>query len=137
MKNSKTAVIVLCSIAIFLGASAAGMAEEWSAPPDKAGVQNPVAADASSLAAGGKVYKQECVSCHGAEGKGDGPKAQELEKPVADLNQKKIKAQSDGAFFWKISIGNKPMPSFKKLLSDEERWSVVNYLREIFKKNAQ
>lgn len=105
--------------------------EEWVAPPRKAAIRNPMPRDEKSLALGRKVYESECLPCHGPKGEGDGPKAHELEKKVASLLGKKFSFQSDGALFWKIGIGNKPMPSYKKLLSDEERWSVVNYLRRL------
>ena len=31
--------------------------------------------------------------------------------------------------FWKITEGKKPMPSFEKLTTEDERWHVVNYVR--------
>jgi mono/diheme cytochrome c family protein len=36
---------------------------------------------------GAEMYKTWCASCHGAEGKGDGPVAAALKKPPADLTQ--------------------------------------------------
>jgi mono/diheme cytochrome c family protein len=36
---------------------------------------------------------------------------------------------TDGEIFWKMTEGRKPMPSFKKQLTDEQRWQLVNFLR--------
>ena len=38
---------------------------------------------------------------------------------------------SDGALFWKITQGRPPMTSFRTLLTDDQRWQVVNYIRTL------
>ena len=38
---------------------------------------------------------------------------------------------TDGGIFWKMREGRGAMPSFKKLLTGEERWHLVNYLRAL------
>jgi len=50
-----------------------------------------------------------------------------LEKKPADLSTK-VKAQTDGALFWKISEGRSPMVSWKSL-SETQRWELVNYIK--------
>ncbi len=104
----------------------------WRVSPRKAKIINPIPADDASLALGKKIYQRECLECHGKTGKGDGPEASELEKTVGDFTDPKMLEQSDGAIFWKISTGRRPMPGFKKLLTDEERWHVINYIRLAF-----
>ena len=104
----------------------------WRVSPRKAKIINPIPADDASLALGKKIYQRECLECHGKTGKGDGPEASELEKTVGDFTDPKMREQSDGAIFWKISTGRRPMPGFKKLLTDEERWHVINYIRLAF-----
>lgn len=105
---------------------------DWRISPRKAKRPNPVEATAASIAAGEKIYRKECLECHGKAGKGDGPDAADLEKKVPDITTSEIMGQSDGALYYKITVGRRPMPGFKKLLTDEERWSVVNYLRKRF-----
>src|SRR6266536_165555 len=46
--------------------------------PDAEKMKNPVAADATSLAAGQKLYDKNCASCHGATGKGEDRKSTRL-----------------------------------------------------------
>ncbi|HEX8815060.1 MAG TPA: c-type cytochrome [Terriglobales bacterium] len=41
----------------------------------------------TSAASGAEMYKAYCASCHGAEGKGNGPAASALKVPPADLTQ--------------------------------------------------
>jgi mono/diheme cytochrome c family protein len=103
--------------------------EEWKAPAYKARRKNPIPADDQSVAAGKALYVKNCLSCHGTLGKGDGPAAKDLDKQPGDLSSAKTREQSDGALFWKITQGRKPMPTFEKLLSEEERWHVINYAR--------
>lgn len=103
----------------------------WTVPSSADKVTNPVASDTKSLSAGKTIYTKNCYDCHGKKGKGDGPKSSELDKPVGDFTKENFSKQSDGAIFWKITEGRKPMPSFKKDLPEEQRWQVINYVRTL------
>ena len=108
-----------------------GMAEDWEAPARATRVGNPVAADQKSIAAGKATFQGQCLACHGSMGKGNGPAAIALERPPSDLSMPMMWKHSDGALFWKITEGRRPMPSFEKLLTADERWQVVNYIRTL------
>ena len=110
-------------------ALAAEPSTEWRVPAWRAKQQNPMPSDERSRVIGRALYRRECLSCHGATGKGDGPAAGELERSAGNLSSRATLRQRDGELFWKTTIGRTPMPSFKTLLTDEERWHVVNYLR--------
>lgn len=105
--------------------------EAWTAPPRAAKKVNPVAPDAKSIEWGKRLFERDCVSCHGSKGLGDGPKAGELERKPTSFGDASVWEQSDGAFFWKITEGKPPMPSEKTLMSEEERWHVINYMRTL------
>jgi mono/diheme cytochrome c family protein len=105
--------------------------EEWKAPARAARKKNPVSADDSSIAAGKVLYTQHCLPCHGPAGKGDGPAAKDLNPKPHDLGDKKVVDQTDGALFWKLTEGRKPMPTFEKLIDENGRWQVVNYVRTL------
>jgi mono/diheme cytochrome c family protein len=49
----------------------------------------------------------------------------------ADLTDPRLRNETEGELFWKITKGRRPMPSFRNKLSDEERWEVVLYLRTL------
>ena len=101
----------------------------WRVSPRKAKIQNPVLADASSLATGKNLYLRECQQCHGATGKGDGPAAAALGNRVANLRRPEMLQQSDGAIYTKIRTGRTPMPGFKSRLEKEEIWHLINFIR--------
>ena len=103
----------------------------WTAPPAAEKVTNPVASDANSLSAGKSIYKKSCIDCHGAKGKGDGPKSADLDKNPQDFTKAEFQKQTDGVLFWKINEGRKPMPSFKNELTKDQRWQVINYIRSL------
>ena len=101
----------------------------WPAPKEAIDRQNPVTATLHSQALGNSLYKKNCLSCHGPTGKGDGPMAAELPVKPSDFTDTHMMGEmSEGEIFWKMSEGRGPMPSFKKLLNEEERWHLVNYL---------
>lgn len=124
----KHALIVLSAASAVAGLAIAAT-EEWKAPARAAAKKNPVAADAASIGRGKSVYTAECASCHGNTGKGDGPSAKDLEKHPGDMT--KLGGQSDGALFWKITEGKKPMASFATKLTEQQRWDVINYMRTL------
>lgn len=133
MPNRPSSRLVLG--ALFILASAATLsaqASDWAAPARAAKRANPVAPSAQTMAAGKAVYLKSCASCHGQSGDGNGPKAKDLDKhPESFL--KGFSGQSDGALFWKITEGKKPMPSFETDLSPTQVWQVVTYIRAFAK----
>lgn len=141
--NRKTSLLIAVlaigglAIAAALAQEAGKSGDEWVAPSRAARKKNPIEASEASLAQGKVVYVKECASCHGDKGKGDGPAVKDLEKKPGDLTSSKTQEQSDGALFWKITEGNKPMASYEKTLSEEDRWHVINYLRTLAPKPSK
>lgn len=97
---------------------------KWVAPAWADTLDNPVAGEAKATVAAKKIYANTCAICHGNKGKGNGIAG-------ANLVSKEIQKQSDGAIYWKMTTGNPPMASYKEKLSDEQRWELVNYIREL------
>jgi copper transport protein len=94
---------------------------------------NPIPPNQSSIAQGEAIYRVQCIACHGPSGRGDGPVGLTLNPPPADLylhTQPGI--HPDGRLYEWITFGfadNQVMPRFRQILTDEERWHVVNYIR--------
>jgi mono/diheme cytochrome c family protein len=107
-------------------------AKEWRVSPRKAKILNPILAEESSIALGTKLYLQECQECHGETGRGDGPEAADLDKSARDFTNEDMWGQADGAIYWKIRTGRRPMPGFKNLLSADEIWHLTNFMRNRF-----
>jgi mono/diheme cytochrome c family protein len=104
---------------------------QWNAPAAEARKKNPVAPNEPSIAAGQKIYLKRCVACHGKTGNGDGPDAADLGIHPAKLSDPAVREETDGALFWKITVGKKPMPNYGTRLSPSDRWNVINYLRSL------
>ena len=112
-------------------AAADSMAQKWLTPAPSAAKKNPIAPTQNSIAAGQKIYSKTCVMCHGKSGDADGPAVIELNIHPAKLSDPQLTTESDGALFWKITTGKKPMPAYGKRLSETDRWNLVNYIRTI------
>jgi mono/diheme cytochrome c family protein len=125
---------VVVVLTAFLGLSLVTASEKWTAPAAEAQKKNPVPVNDSSLAAGQKIYLKRCAECHGKTGNGDGPDAADLGIHPAKLSDPTIQGETDGALFWKITVGKKPMPNYATRLSATDRWNVVNYLRTLRRK---
>ena len=94
---------------------------------------NPVERTAASIARGEALFGQHCISCHGDTGAGDGPLADTLPAPPANFTVH-VPFHPDGVLYAWISDGIRGtgMPAWSPLLSDQERWDLVNFLRERF-----
>lgn len=89
------------------------------------------------------LYRDNCMHCHGVDGRGTGPLAKSLEHPPADLTNHFHTAAGEGDqyLFWRISEGGavepfvsmkSAMPAFKSSLSEEQRWSILSYIHQVF-----
>jgi len=130
MSVSLIAVAALCLLSVSHAADPAPSAK-WVAPAAQTQKTNPVAANPASIDAGRKIYLQRCAKCHGEKGTGDGPDAKELNLHPAKFNDSSIHDESDGALYWKITVGKKGMPDFGKRLSPNDRWNVINFVRTL------
>lgn len=127
------AIVAIVASAAVLSALQAQAQSEWVVPERRAKRPNPVPTHAAAVTRGREAYRRECKSCHGLAGLGDGPKAAELDSKVPDITSAKVQEQTDGALFWKITEGRGDMPNTKTALSEEERWTLVHYLRSLAK----
>lgn len=82
------------------------------------------------LALGEDVYVENCASCHGESGQGDGPQAAQLSAVPTDFTEQQVMARlSAEMMFETISNGiGGLMPGFSQL-DQAERWALTSYLR--------
>jgi putative copper export protein len=98
---------------------------------------NPIAASAQSIAAGQQLYQQNCSRCHGINGDGKGPDAASLPVAPADFRVH-IPYHTDELLFHFITNGiGTIMPAWGTVLSDDDRWNILNYLHYAFGQNGQ
>lgn len=88
----------------------------------------------ANVAAGRMVYMKRCWTCHGDAGQGEGPDAVDFVPPAADFTVDPFDAMPDYELMWKVSegIGNTAMPIWRLLLSEEDRWNAIAYIRATF-----
>ena len=115
-----------------MGMGPGGMSERHHAqiPAEYAGMASPEITD-DILANGAKLYEENCASCHGDTGMGDGPAAPSLSPapaPVAHTSQ----MLGDAYLYWRTNEGGadfgSPMPAWKDVLTENEIWSVIAYI---------
>ena len=78
---------------------------------------------------GETIYAEKCAPCHGALGRGDGPRAAQLPAPVPAIGTLAVSRQAAPAeWFRVVTEGNleRYMPPFNSL-SDRQRWDVIAY----------
>jgi len=98
------------------------------------GQANPIPPNQASIEAGHALFTTNCVPCHGTTGKGDGPVGLTLNPRPADLTQHTLPGvHPDSQLFDWITNGfpGSQMPAFKTVLSDTDRWNLVNYIRTL------
>jgi mono/diheme cytochrome c family protein len=96
--------------------------------------KNPMRGDASTVADGKVAFSHYCAACHGLDAQNTGvPFADRMSPPVPSLASTSVQEYSDGQLKWIIDNGISPsgMPGSKGILSDEEIWSIVVYLRHL------
>lgn len=105
--------------------------DDWKVPSRAAQKKNPLAGDAQEIAVGQDLYLHECAPCHGDTGRGNGVAAPHLDPKPRDFTETRVAKESDGALFWKIGEGHRPMPGFNQTISEDGRWHIVSYLRTL------
>ncbi len=97
---------------------------------------NPVPATAASIKTGRTLFRIYCAACHGFDGKASSPVSPKI--GAIDLTMDYVqKDLTEGWIFGTITFGSAIMPAYGKPgegggandLSVEERWHVVNYVR--------
>ena len=124
---------ILFSLLLFGFMGANFQQDRWLAPEDAKAIKNPVPKKAheDSAKKGKRIFKTRCMICHGATGVGNGPGGKALNPKPQDLTSPMVQKQTDGEIFWKVSNGRNAMIKWGPILSESERWDVVNYVRTL------
>jgi mono/diheme cytochrome c family protein len=131
-KNVSLLIVSFIAFALFAFKPKVLVQDPWPVPDAYKNKVNPLKGDAASVATGKALYSQHCKSCHGTKGKGDGPKAAQLDTESGDFTKATFQAQPDGSIYYKTEKGRKDMPSYKTKIPDaNDLWAVVNYLRTL------
>ncbi len=99
-------------------------------------MRNPKAGDFTpeTLEVGKTRYEVYCGVCHGMSGQSDTVVAGKLSVKPPTIFSDRIKKLSDGRLYYAITEGYGLMGSYsRQILSEGDRWSVVNYVRHLQK----
>lgn len=103
--------------------------------PQAASLHNPVVLTQDTYARAASTYHVNCAMCHGATGHGDGPVAPYFQRaatvPVPNLASQLVQSRTDGQLYWIITYGMGNMPPYHNLLSEQDTWTLVAYLRTL------
>jgi mono/diheme cytochrome c family protein len=94
---------------------------------------NPFTATPENLEEGRMHYEQQCVFCHGDDGRGQSPDAGiQFYPPVPSLVDSEL-TLSDGQMHSVVTNGIRytAMPAFDKVLTPEETWKTVLWIRRL------
>jgi cytochrome c553 len=131
-KGSFLVAIGFCGAILLLSVQKSPVQQKhWEAPKGADTLRNPLICNITIAAKGKIIFDKNCVSCHGAKGKGDGVAGVALNPRPQDLTSEIVQKQTDGAIFWKITTGKSPMASYKSTFTNEQRWQLVNYIRQL------
>ncbi|MBB3007599.1 c-type cytochrome [Cupriavidus alkaliphilus] len=98
---------------------------------------SPARFSVDTIALGARVYAQHCASCHGTDGRGEGPLAAGLAVWPPTLAGPLLARRADGELFWHVLAGMRDrrgrptMPAFRDRLGDHEAWAVIDYMKAL------
>jgi mono/diheme cytochrome c family protein len=102
--------------------------------------KNPLPATPENIQKGKAIFegKGTCFICHGMEGKGDGPAAVGFDpSPRNFINPAFQAVRADGELMYVLkngSPGTAMMPMLGSVITEEEGWLVLLYIRSLVKK---
>jgi copper transport protein len=125
------AVLVAAAVVAAIGIGSRQLVEATNTPPpQQATATSPLPADAASIQRGRNVYIANCAACHGPDGDPADAALGEQAAPRALAHS--VAGMSEGELAWTITVGRAGtrMPAFADTLSENDRWDLVNYLRD-------
>jgi mono/diheme cytochrome c family protein len=97
-----------------------------------AAFKNPLPASAENIATGNRLYNINCSPCHGEKGLADGTIVEDGKfPPPPSYDSDRIRNTPDGQLFYSIRYGKNLMGAYGTVLTPEQIWKVVHYIRTV------
>ncbi|MGS0891073.1 c-type cytochrome [Burkholderia stagnalis] len=110
----------------------------WLAPAMPTSFQrNAAPFSVANLMHGARLYANHCAACHGADGRGEGPRAATLAHWPPTFAGPLLARRLDGELFWRVRHGMRDeqgapsMPGFAATLDARDTWAVLDYLKAL------
>lgn len=144
-RAAMTALVFLCAVSL---AGCSGGEDKPVVPADSTAASSAPAnvKIPGDPEAGKKIYVRHCHYCHGTEGRGDGPVSIGISPHPADFTtDTKRMAKTDQELFKSITEGIRRdiggeamfMPSWRLILTEQERWDALAYVRLLEKRGKE
>ncbi|MEO8086089.1 MAG: cytochrome c [Bacteroidota bacterium] len=111
--------------------------KRWDTPSWSDTLKNPFVHVPAAADSGKVLYMKICNVCHGNGGKGDGVASAGLSVKPADHTSPNVQLQTDGSLFYELSNGHAPMPPYKAVLSEKQRWQLICFIRTLKPKDKK
>lgn len=120
------------STAVFTEEEIKAMAAFGPAAPTIPSVTNPIKSSDESIGRGKQVFETNCATCHGLNGGGQGPAAHGITTSPRQLwAWNNTDSSTDGYLYWFITNGRNEMPPWGLVLSENDRWDAINYIKTL------
>jgi len=99
--------------------------------------RSPTGFDAASVTRGLALYRQHCLACHGADGRGEGPAAATLPVWPPTLSAGLLWKRAEGELLWRVlhgmqdRAGRTTMPPFAGRLVEADAWALLDAMRAL------
>lgn len=129
----KLTVLMLCCIALALGAFACTQSAPTNSPAPiaSAPAASPTATP-DQLAAARIIFTKDCEACHGETGEGGLVKIDNKRLKVPSFKSERAMNKTDEQFIKQITGGGDGMPAFKDKLKPAEMQEMVRFVRKQF-----
>ncbi len=136
-RHIATVIMVMVMLSFGINPSWAGESDiqESKVPPEQLeeakALKNPFPATPENIAKGKDIFlgKGTCFTCHGNEGKGDGPAGAALEPAPRDFTNPEFhKVRTEGEMFWVIkngSPGTGMIAYTPAIITEDEAWLTI------------
>jgi mono/diheme cytochrome c family protein len=94
--------------------------------------------DETQIAAGQKLFRDKCVSCHGKPSEGRSDRANFFKPAASDFTDAYYRESDPAYLYWRIEVGKhvepyrsqgSVMPAWGVHLSEQDIWQIVAYLQ--------
>jgi len=101
------------------------LGQDWHVPAENSAIENPQEYTLENVKLGKDLYMLNCKSCHGEPGKNN---PLPLVPVPPDMASDLMQLNTVGDLYYKISTGKGAMPQFETVISEADRWRIVNFI---------